>query len=210
MRPFVHVNFAITLDGCLGGPGRTPLRISNGEDQRRVHELRASVDAILVGVGTVVADDPKLTVKWDLLGRTGTHPLRVVLDPSLRTPPSAEVLSAAAKTVFFSGPKAPDRPGWDIERVKATRGALDLAEVLAKLSKRGVKRLMVEGGPNTLVRFFEADLVDALTFFIAPRIVGAPDAPRLHDAALNLGEFLKLEKADVLGDGVVLSWTRAR
>jgi riboflavin biosynthesis pyrimidine reductase len=127
----------------------------------------------------------------------------------LRTPPSSAILSAAAPTVFFAANDAPKRPGWTVERVKAPGGALDLDDVVSRLSKRGVKRLMVEGGPTTLVRFFEEDRVDLATIFMALRTVGAPDAPRLSDAALNLSEFLRLEKADVLGDGLLVTLSRA-
>lgn len=208
MRPEVHVNFAMTLDACIGGPGRTPLRISNEEDLRRVHRLRSESDAILVGVGTVLADDPKLTVKWELAGRTGRPPLRVVLDGRLRTPRTAQVVSSEAPTLLFTAPDAPDRNGWALERVPATKGRLHLPDVLDRLGERGIRRLLVEGGAQVLTSFFTQDLVDAATLFIAPRTLGAPDAPRFAEAPLDLNRRLKLSGVEVLGDGLLVSWNR--
>ena len=209
MRPHVQVNCAITLDGCLGAPGPAPLAISNEEDRRRVHQLRASVDAILVGVGTVVADDPKLTVKWDLTGSKGVNPLRVVLDPNLRAPAAALVFTEEARTLTFCGPGARNVPSRSVERVGIdTHGGLDLEEVLRRLAARGVRRLMVEGGARTLTRFFAQDQVDRATLFISPRILGAPDAPRLVAEPRDLRSTLRIASAAPLGDGVLVTMER--
>jgi 2,5-diamino-6-(ribosylamino)-4(3H)-pyrimidinone 5'-phosphate reductase len=205
----VHVNCAITLDGCLGGGGRTQLRISNAEDLRRVHRLRARSDAILVGVGTVLADDPKLTVKWAMAGlRPGLPPLRVVLDPRLRTPPNALVLNGAAPTIVFVGAKARGRAGVRLERIPLRRRHFDLARLLDRLSDYGVRRLMVEGGQRTLTRFFAEDRVDEATIFVSPRVLGDPTAPRLSQGSLDLRRHLRLRRAQRVGDGALLMWTR--
>lgn len=209
MRPHVHVNCAATLDGYVGGPGRTPLRISNDLDLRRVHGLRAACQAILVGVGTVLADDPKLTVKWELVGRTEAQPLRVVLDPDLRTPAHARVRDATAPTVFFTRPEAPAAPGVDVERLPAPQGSLDLGAVLDRLGQRGVRRLLVEGGPRTLRGFIEGGHVDTFTLFVAPRILGDSSGARLFDAPLDLSKAFRLASVEMLGDGLLLEWRRA-
>lgn len=208
MPPHVHLNCAVTFDGCLGGPGRTPLRISNEADLRRVHALRAGVDAILVGVGTVLSDDPKLTVKWGLAARTGRDPLRVVLDPRVRTPPGAHVLSPDAPTLILAAPEAPDRPGWPMDRVDAGPRGLDLGRALERLDARGVRRLLVEGGARVLTSFLREDRADAATIFVSPRVLGAPDAPRLVEGPFDLSTHLRLVGAEPLGDGVVWTWTR--
>lgn len=209
MAAHVRANFALTLDGSLGGPGRTRLRISNREDKARVHRLRSTVDAIVVGVGTVIADDPKLTVKWRLAGkRPRRNPLRVVLDPRLRTPRRARVASAASPTLFFAGPHAKARPDWTIERVNLGRGGLDLDDVLRRVEAYGGKRILVEGGPKTLTRFFAKDHVDEATVFVSPKRVSDESAPRLVEGLLEMRRHLKLAKAEPMGDGVLLRYQR--
>lgn len=208
MPVHVHVNCAMTLDGAVGGPGRTPLKISDAVDVRRVHELRAAVDAVLVGVGTVVADDPKLTVKWDLLGRTGTNPLRVVLDRRLRAPTASVVFDGAAPTVSFAAPDAIAPDARTVERVPMRGDALDLRAILARLEGRGVRRLLVEGGPLTLARFFREDLVDVFTLYIAPRAVGDASAPRLVEKGHEFRPQLRITKAQPQGEGILVTWER--
>ncbi len=208
MAVHVHVNCAVTLDGCLGGPGRTPLKISNDEDLRRVHGLRNSADAILVGVGTVIADNPRLTVKRDLVGGPVKDPLRVVLDPALRTPPGSHVTRPEVPTLFFARTDAPERAGWTVERVRSHVDGLELGEVLQRLEAYGVRRLIVEGGAKTLSRFFYHNHVDEATIFVAPRILGAPDAPRLVEGAMDLRKHLALAEAHPLGDGILFALRR--
>lgn len=208
----VHLNCAMSLDGCLGLPGPRPLRLSGPEDLRRVHELRAASDAILVGAGTVLADDPKLTVKWELLGRrTGKNPTRVVLDAKLRTPPGAEILKGDAPTLLFHGRKGGAVPGSaQLATVPVDRhGFLDLKAVLAELERRGLQRLMVEGGATVIGSFLRERLVDEATIYVAPTIVGDPAAPRLAygEGLDSLG--LKAAAAQVLGAGILSRWVRA-
>lgn len=202
----------MSLDGCIGLSGPRPLRLSGAEDMRRVHEMRARSDAILVGVGTVLADDPKLTVKWDLLGgRAGRNPLRVILDATLRTPATAEVLKGDAPTLLFHGKKGGAMPGAaQLATVGVDRhGFLDLRAVLGELDRRGVKSLMVEGGATVISAFLRDRLVDEATIFVAPTIVGDPGAPRvaygegLHDLGL------KASGAQPLGVGILTRWVRS-
>lgn len=204
----VHVNAAMTLDGAVGGPGRTRLRISNDLDKRRVHALRAQMGAILVGVGTVVADDPKLTVQWDLVGTTGTSPLRVILDPNLRAPAASRVFDDQAPTVSFCASETPPVAGRAVERVPLVTGGLDLAAVLDRLDERGVRRVLVEGGPRTLARFFAEDRVDEFTLFVSSRALGDPSAPRLLERPADVGRGMRIEDATTLGDGLLVTWRR--
>ena len=99
MRPFIHINCAMSADGKIAGEDRTQVRISSEEDKARVTNLRRKYDAILVGVGTVIADDPHLTVKG---ANYDTNPVRIVLDPHGRTPDEAKVLNEAAPTVMVT------------------------------------------------------------------------------------------------------------
>src|SRR5688500_2177556 len=153
----------MSLDGCLGLPGPKPLNLSSPEDFRRVHELRAKSDAILVGIGTVLADDPKLTVKWELLGRKpGKNPVRLVLDANLRTPPGSELSRHDTPTILFHKRGAKGGPP-NAERVTVAvdaTGRLSLQAMLAELDRRGLRRLLVEGGPHVLAAFLRQRLVD--------------------------------------------------
>jgi riboflavin-specific deaminase-like protein len=191
----------MSLDGCIGLPGPKPLLLSGPEDMRRVHELRAASDAILVGVGTVLADDPKLTVKWDLVGRSGKQPLRVVLDAKLKTPPGARVLDNTAPSLIFHGRKGGALPGSaQLAMVPVdAHGFLDLKEVLS---------VMVEGGSTVLTAFLEQKLVDEFTLYIAPRLVGAPDAPRVYMGDGVDATGLVCASTAKLGEGVLVRWTR--
>jgi riboflavin-specific deaminase-like protein len=198
----------MTLDGYVGGANRTPMRISNDLDILRVHELRAASDAVLVGVGTVIADDPKLTVKWELLGRAGPQPLRVVMDPDLRTPEGALVRDARAPTLFLARTGVPARPGWSVEHVPAPNGSLDVGAALDRLGARRVKRLLVEGGPRTLRRFFEGGHVDEFTLFVAPLVLAEPTAARLFESPMDLSAGMRLASAEMLRTGLVLTWRR--
>lgn len=200
----------MSLDGCIGLPGPRPLKLSDAQDLRRVQELRASCDAILVGAGTVLADDPKLTVRWELLGRRGKSPLRVVLDAHLRTPPTSQVLRGEAPTLIFHGRHGGALPGdAQLATVPVDRhGFLELPAVLQELQRRRVSRLLVEGGRTVISEFLRQRLVDEFTLYIAPRVVGMPDAPRLFvgEPPETLG--LAITAVSRLGEGVLLRLRR--
>lgn len=201
----------MSLDGCLGLPGPKHFKLSSPEDFRRVHDLRATCDAILVGVGTVLADDPKLTVKWELLGRKpGKNPTRVVLDAELRTPPNSELSHHNTPTILFHKKGAKGGP-LNAEKVAikaGTDGHLSLQEVLAELDRRGIRHLLVEGGPHVLSSFVAARLVDELTIYIAPLLVGAADAPRLFTGKGPTELGLRLDRTENLGGGVLVRFLR--
>ncbi len=174
-RPRVILNCATSQDGCLAATDGSPVRFSDDEDMKRVHQLRAACDAILVGVGTVLADDPHLIVK----GIDGAeHPVRVILDAQGRTPLTARVLDDAAPTLFFSAKDAPPIPGAHQIRVAASEGALDLAAVLDGLANLGIRSILVEGGEQVLRSFLATGLWDEFTLFQATEPLGA-SGPRL-------------------------------
>jgi len=180
-RPHVTLKLAVSADHKAGLAGRRPAAITGEPARARVHRLRAMNDAILVGIGTVLADDPQLTCR--LPGMEARSPVRVVLDARLRLPPgSALATSARATPVWVVA--APDAPaeaerslrelGVEVLRAPAQAGRLDLAAVLRMLAGRGITRLMVEGGPTVAAAFVAADLVDAAALFRSPKTIG-PD-----------------------------------
>lgn len=204
------VNAAVSADGKIALPGGKPLRLSGPEDLARVHRLRESNDAILVGVGTVLADDPSLLAKAEHLGRPpARQPLRVVLDSRARCPPSARVLDGRARTLVIVAEDAPARswPGGEVAR--AGRGRVDLRLALDALHARGVRSLLVEGGATVIGAFLRARLVDELTVYVAPVVVGG-GAPSLVEGAgaADAGAVLDLDlvASERLGEGVLLSW----
>lgn len=205
MRPEVTVNCAMTADGKIAGRSRKQLRISSPEDLDRVRELRASSDAVLVGVGTVLADDPHLTVKGLVFEE---NPLRVVLDSSGRTPHHARVLDGRAPTLMVTAE--------DCERIwprgevyRAGQGQVDLERTLEHLYERGIRKLMVEGGGEVIFSFFHHHLVDRYCVYVGSMIVGGRDSPTPADG-IGLAEehatHLRLVSAERLGHGVLLSY----
>jgi 2,5-diamino-6-(ribosylamino)-4(3H)-pyrimidinone 5'-phosphate reductase len=214
----VVVNAAMSADGKLSSHRRDQIAISGEADFARVDRLRAASDAVVVGVGTVLADDPHLTVKDDDLrdqrradGRSA-NPARVVVDSSGRTPTDAALLDDAATTYVCLSEAAPvDRRMALADRaelVTAGDDRVDLLRAFAALQDAGLERLMVEGGGELIFSLFEAGLVDELRVFVGPKIIGGRDAPTLADGNGFLAEFptLELTAVDRLDDGVVLTW----
>ena len=205
---YVHVNAAMSVDGKLSTRRREQLRISGPADGARVGQIRAEVDAIVVGVGTVLADDPSLTPP-------GTGELvRVVLDSRARTPVDAAVLDGDQPTVICTSAAArPERladladAGASV--VTAGEERVDPIRAFASLQEdMGVDRVLVEGGGEVIFSLFEADLVDELTVFVGPLVVGGRDAPTLADGDGFVSDFpeLSLERTEPVDGGVVLYW----
>lgn len=181
--PFVTLKAAITLDGKIATRTGDSKWITGQEARTETHRMRDESDAILIGVGTVLADDPKLTVRHV----EGRDPVRVVLDADLRTPPTAAVLdqarqSGAGALIFHAHgvdaarSEALQSPGVELIPVSRHARGVDLTEVLENLGERNVLRLLVEGGARVHGTFLDLGLADRAAIFIAPRIVGDADA----------------------------------
>jgi 2,5-diamino-6-(ribosylamino)-4(3H)-pyrimidinone 5'-phosphate reductase len=205
MRPRVTVNCAMTADGKIAGRSRRQLRISSPPDLDRVRSLRTSSDAILVGVGTVLADDPHLTIKGLPRER---NPLRVVLDSTGRTPDHARVLDDRARTLMVTAEGCTRTwPGAEVLRTGMKK--VDLEGVLDYLYHQGVRELMVEGGGETIFSFFQQGLVDRYTVFVGSLVVGGRSSPTPVDGeglAEEEATRLRLVDCERLGDGVLLSY----
>lgn len=174
-RPFVTLKLATTLDGRAAATDGTSQWITSAAARADAHLLRGECDAVAVGVGTVLADDPRLTVR-DVDGRpTGAAPLRVVLDSDGRTPAEARVLDGAAPTWLVVADDVIPRDGLHAAVVavpRADRG-LDLDAVLKRLYDHGVLHLLVEGGPRLAASFADAGLVDRVVAYLAPALMGS-------------------------------------
>ncbi|MGA7476046.1 MAG: dihydrofolate reductase family protein [Thermoplasmata archaeon] len=177
-RPAVWVNCAASLDGRLAFAGGKRAALSGPEDLERVQRLRAGADAILVGVGTVVLDDPTLRVHWELLGQApGKNPTRVVVDGSGRTPSNARVLDGSAPTIVATSERSTRAFPLHVTTVVAGATRVDLGRLFAVLYDRGVLKLMVEGGAEILSSVLRGGLADLLTIYYAPIVVGGATAP---------------------------------
>lgn len=178
--PFVTAKFAMSLDGKLATRSGHSKWISCEESRRFVHILRYRADAIMVGVNTILLDDPHLTVRVKGDGGTAVkQPLRVIVDSNGRTPQEAQIFHEPGKTVLAVSESLGDdlvnsflSRGAGVVRAPVRDGLLNLKTVLAELGKREVTNLLVEGGGTLLGSFFDQGLVDKVVAFIAPIIVG--------------------------------------
>ena len=219
--PEILVNAAISVDGKLSTRERRQVAISGTVDFDRVDRIRAERDGVMVGVGTVLADDPRLTVKSDQRradrresGRP-PNPARVVADSRGRTPTDAAVLSDAAETYLLVSEATPDDRREQLREAGATvlvagEERVDLADGLAKLRGEGLSQLLVEGGGEIIFSLFKSGLVNELSVFVGSVLIGGREAPTLADGEgfLKGDEFPELILTDVerLDEGVVLGY----
>ena len=191
-RPFVTWKVAGTLDGRAAAADGTSRWITGAEARADVHRLRAESDAVMVGIGTVLADDPELTVRPD----PGRQPLRVVVDSDGRTPPGARVRDGAARCLVLT---------------ERDTGRHDPAGVLRVLGEHHVVSVLLEGGPTLAAAFLTAGLVDRVVAYVAPALLGA-GPPTVGDLGVGtIKDALRLRLCEVarMGDDVRLTLRRA-
>jgi len=208
MKPFVLVNCAMSADGKLAGPERKQVRISSEEDMVRVKNLRKRYDAILVGVGTVIADDPHLTIKNATYEE---NPVRIVLDSHGRIPSDARVLDDRAPTVIVTNNECTKDWGSNVTVIRGGSGRINLTDVLHILAKDlGIENMIVEGGGEVIASFFREKLVDRYSVFVGGLLIGGRTSPTPADGEGWLapeGIKLSLDSAEVLGNGALLTFT---
>jgi diaminohydroxyphosphoribosylaminopyrimidine deaminase/5-amino-6-(5-phosphoribosylamino)uracil reductase len=197
-RPYVTWKYAATLDGRSAAADGTSQWITSAPARSDVHKLRSTVDAIVAGVGTIIADNPQLTVR-DL--RDGSlaikQPWRVVVDSSGRTPATARIRDQAAPTWIATA----------AEVGTGADGRVDLTALLSELYARGVRAVLLEGGPTLAGGFLAAGLIDKVVGYIAPKLLGAGQ-PSLVDAGVTtIAEAIELDLTDLARVGPDLRFT---
>ena len=204
MRPRVTLKLATSLDGRIATASGESQWITGPEARQQGHRLRASHDAILVGVETVLADDPALTVR--LPDYDGSQPLRVVLDSRLRTPATAKVASGNTLILTTATPHPIKRP--EVVALAADDGRPAVSAVLEALTARGITSLLIEGGGRGAASFLQAGAVDAIEWFRAPILLGGEGRPCVASLALaKLADAPKFRRLGVepVGDDL---WER--
>lgn len=177
-KPFVISKFAMTMDGKIAAHNGHSKWITSEEARLQVHKLRHEVDGILVGVGTVLADNPSLTTR--LPHREGKNPVRIILDSELKTPLNSNVVNTVeAQTIIVSSKDADAKKvkqltgkGVQILTVSKAEKGLNLDEMLAELYKLGITDVLVEGGAEINASFLRAGLINKVLLFMAPKILG--------------------------------------
>lgn len=216
----IVVNAAMSVDGKLSTRRREQIKISGNDDFARVDRIRTRVDGVLVGIGTVLADDPHLVLddpdgrrQRREAGRPAT-PARVVVDSRGRTPPDGRICDDAAETYILISEAAPDENCRALrkagaELIVAGSDRVDLPAAIDKLEQKGIDSLLAEGGGEILFSLFKNGLVDELSVFVGSQIIGGRDAPTLADGEGFVEQFpqLSLDAVDRVDDGVVLSYT---
>ncbi|WP_240803923.1 bifunctional diaminohydroxyphosphoribosylaminopyrimidine deaminase/5-amino-6-(5-phosphoribosylamino)uracil reductase RibD [Streptomyces sp. A0592] len=199
-RPHVTWKYAATLDGRSAAADGSSRWISSAESRADVHRLRAEADAVLVGGGTLRADDPHLAVR----GVDGaTQPLRVALDTRAGLRPTARILDDAAPTLLVVAEDADTRhlPGVDLLRLPPHDGRIPLDRLLAQLYARGVRSLLLEGGPTLAGAFLEAGAVDRVVGYLAPALLGAGPAALADAGVTNISHALRLDITEAVRVG---------
>ena len=198
----------MSADGKIALPTRKRIKLSNFQDSERVNKLREKCDAILVGIGTVIEDDPKLTVKGNEDYKK--NPTRIILDTKGRTPLKSNVLDQNAKTIIAVGNSCKINKLKKSKIIKCGEGKINIQLLINKLAKKGLNKILVEGGETVIWSFLNERLFDELNIFISSTIIGGQNTPTMAGGTgfATKIETLKLtlENAQKLGDGVLLTY----
>ena len=179
-KPFVTAKCACTLDGRIATRTGDAKWVTGESSRHYVHQIRHEMDAIMVGIGTVMADDPMLTTRLE--GIDVRHPVRVILDSKLSVPMNAKVLGGDAKTIIVTGSDVFDEKKANVEdkgvqvlEVPLIDNRIDLGQLMIKLGEQGIMSLLLEGGSSVMASALKSDIVDKVMFFYAPKILGSDD-----------------------------------
>jgi diaminohydroxyphosphoribosylaminopyrimidine deaminase/5-amino-6-(5-phosphoribosylamino)uracil reductase len=217
-RPHVTLKLAVSADGKAGLAGRRPAAITGEPARAQVHRMRAMNDAILIGIGTALADDPRLTCR--LPGLEARSPVRVVLDTALRLPQASALVRTARDTAVWvvAGEAAAEEAarrlrdhGVELLTCAGKGGRIDLGAMLRLLAGRGITRLMVEGGPTVAASFVAADLVDEAAIFRASMVIGADGVDALEAmplSALTASPRFAPRAIEAVGEDTIESYER--
>lgn len=219
-KPFIFINSAMSADGKLSTKERRQVRISGKKDFERVDELRAQADAIMVGIGTVLSDDPSLTVKSPERKETRKakgreeNPIRIVVDSSARIPLDADIFKKGeGMRIVAVSNSAPEEKVNQLEEkvcvIRAGKDRVDLSLLAGKLKEMGINNLMVEGGATLNWGMLSAGLVDEIYTFVGNLIIGGKGAPTFVDGdGFSENELLELEllSAEQIEEGILLRW----
>ena len=221
MRPYVVVNVAMSADGKISTRERRQVRISGSQDFARVDRLKAESDAIMVGIGTVLADDPSLTIKSEEFRKfrrnhgQDEHPVRIVVDSSCRISPDASILNKGQGQRVIAVSKKADANKISILKKKSTiivtgDHEVDLSVLMDELYSMGIHRIMVEGGGTLIAGLLEGGLVNEIFTYIGNIIIGGKDAPTFTDGRgfIKGSSFpcLSLLEAYRIESGILLHW----
>ncbi|MFA4823585.1 MAG: 2,5-diamino-6-(ribosylamino)-4(3H)-pyrimidinone 5'-phosphate reductase [Methanoregula sp.] len=222
MRPYVVVNVAMSADGKISTRERRQVKISGAQDFQRVDQLKAGADAVMVGIGTVLADDPSLTVKGEecrshrVHRGVDEHPARIVVDSTARIPLTASVLhKGTGKRIVAVSRQADPRKIAALQEyatvIIAGDDAVDLVTLMDKLGELGIQRVMVEGGGTLIAGLIRAGLVNEIYTFIGNIIIGGKDAPTFADGEgfIQESEFCRLTLIEThrIESGILLHWS---
>lgn len=203
-RPFVVAQLGQSLDGRVATITGESRWINGDAALDHLHRLRACVDAVVVGIGTILADDPMLNVRRV----PGCHPARVVIDPGAKLPRDARCLADdGARRLVVRTCEADAPSGVEVIRLPASGRVVNPMAIASALFERGLRKLLIEGGPGTISRFMDAGVVDRLHVLVAPMIIGSGHSSlamepigRLSDARRPKTRVHLLEDGDVLFD----------
>ena len=222
MKPYIILNGAMTLDGKIATKiGNS--QISGQEDLLRVHQIRKDVDAIMVGIGTILTDNPRLTA-YRVSSNKEDNPIRIVVDNKARTPLNYKILNDESKTIIAVSNLCDEKnKNCDIEAVNrakelskkaelffSSKEYIDLRELMNYLFNKGIKTLLLEGGSTLNFSMIKENLIDEIKVCIAPMIVGGKDAKTFFDGEgidlMKDSVKLKLENSYNLGKDLILEY----
>ncbi|ACL69755.1 bifunctional diaminohydroxyphosphoribosylaminopyrimidine deaminase/5-amino-6-(5-phosphoribosylamino)uracil reductase RibD [Halothermothrix orenii] len=218
--PFVYLKMAQTLDGYLATSSGDSRWVTGKKARQYVHRLRHRVDAILVGIGTVLKDDPRLTTR--LSDGKGKDSIKIVLDSKLKIPLTANILNQEndAPVIIVCGHRVDSHKKKSLKQLKSVEvlsldlneyGQIPIKELLINLNKKGISSLLVEGGGRVNYSFLKEGFVDKMLFFIAPKLLGGSDGVSVFDGkgAEVMAKVKKLKKYKIeeIGEDILITGT---